>query len=523
MSVQGYLSLYTMLLGWQQYDALWSIMIATGLFYLPFVYIVAKNWLQPLLSQEPKSAAVISVRRIIVGLVMGLTILCVAGIPTVSVDPTVLHYQPVCEQSAKVATPGNTGTTYDNIPVPTGVTMPLLWYVVLALSNGITDAAISGLSCPTVNLRDFQNELDLSSVQDPQLKAETQSFYTQCYLPAYSKYMNAAGTDSELENSIQQAKSKYGQDDVGWMGSSILITVPGLYNSIQASQPVAKFPFDPSRDAIDDQVDQKPLYGEPMCDEWWTDPQYGLRQALFNQLTVTAQAQVESLEEQYPQTGVPLQDAVIRAILEKSFQGMGFIDRNYSSEEDDRSGYDDKAAMVAAKVFTVKAALSEYPKLHILINALPIIQAVLLFGIFVLLALALPLSGYSIGFCFTASVMLFSVTFCSYLWHLVTWLDNYLLQALYGGTTSTDNWVRNFVSNTLSPGRILTDLIVSVFYIVLPLFWLGMTGWAGVSGGGALNSLSGSHSNDLGSKVGNSTSTAAGGAAKAVGSFIAKS
>ncbi len=508
MGVQGYLSLYTMLLGWQQYDSLWSIMVATGIFYIPFLYIVVKGWLQPLLSQETKAAAVISVRRIIIGLIGGLALLCVAGLPTVQLQPNAIHFQPSCDGTAKIATPGNSGTTYDNLPVPSTVTIPLLWYVVLAVSNGVTDAAISGLSCVPVDLRNLQNQIDLSTIQDAQLKAETKEFYQQCYLPAYSQYM-AATNNPALQNQIDKAKDKFGQDDVSWIGSNTFNTVDGFYNRIQSSNMIAGFPFSPLRDVIEGQMVPHPKWGEPYCNEWWADSSDGLRVRLYNQLAPTAQAQITKLAQTFPQGGAALQDAVIKSLLQKSFLTMGFIDRGYDSEEDNRAGLADKAAMVAAKVFTVKAALMEYPKLHILLNALPVLQAVLLFGIFVLLAFALPLSGYSIGFCFTASVMLFSVTFCSYIWHVVSWFDAWLLQSLYGapaGGTPQATWAANLLTNTISPGRILADLTISSAYIFLPFVWLAMTAWAGVKGGAALSSLEAGGISSAANQVGKSTS-----------------
>ena len=60
MSVTGYLALYTTLIGWQQYQNLWNLMVGVGLVFIPFVGIVMTSFLEPFESQEPKSAGVIN-------------------------------------------------------------------------------------------------------------------------------------------------------------------------------------------------------------------------------------------------------------------------------------------------------------------------------------------------------------------------------------------------------------------------------------------------------------------------------
>ena len=75
MSVTGYLALYTTLIGWQQYQNLWAVMVGTGLVFIPFIGIVLKCFLEPFESQEPKSAAVITLRRLMIQIVGALLII----------------------------------------------------------------------------------------------------------------------------------------------------------------------------------------------------------------------------------------------------------------------------------------------------------------------------------------------------------------------------------------------------------------------------------------------------------------
>lgn len=487
MGVQSYLSLYTLLLGWQEYDALWKILANLGFLALPFAFIAIRAFREPFLSMGAKDAGIIGSRRFVINLIAGLLVLLFAGVPTVYLDPGVLHFKPRCDSKHMTATPGHTGTTYDDLlPVPQNVKVPLFWYVVLAWSNGITDQATDTLSCPVVNLRQLQSNLNLSSIQNPALIAQTRRFYNECFLPAYHRYIED-NKDPTQQQAIKASLKKYGQSDVGWIGSETFQTVSGFYNTLYANKPVKGFPYIASNpeDQIEGQVG-KPSWGAPSCIDWWQNENHGLRHKLYNQFSKNFKAQLSKIS--YTSTNPELvQDAAIKAVLQKS-RSTYFINPGFSTEEDYKDGVDNFLGKWGAKGYTDVLAVEEYPKIHIIENALPVIQAVLLSAVVMMLALALPMSGYSFGFCITGAVFLFSVTFCSFLWHWVTWLDQFLLHALYG-VDSTDAhssvWrlVSNMAESAVSPEKVLVDITISIFYIFIPLVWLAVCGWAGVQMG----------------------------------------
>ena len=276
MSVTGYLALYTTLMGWQQYQNLWQLMVGTGLVFIPFIGIVMKCFLEPFESQEPKSAAVIALRRLMISIIGALIIIEFCCVPTIPLDPKVLHYEPVCQTKAQMATPGHTGTTYDNqFPTPTGVKVPILWYLVMAISNGFTHAATEGLSCSTVDFQTLQEQLKVNHIDNPSLKKETVEFYSDCYIPAYSRYMSGDMSDGEKEE-IQSLQKQYGKDDIAWLGSHAFLTVPGFYNSLYAREPIKGFLYDPERDQFEGQTQDHSRWGQPNCKDWWTSESQGL-------------------------------------------------------------------------------------------------------------------------------------------------------------------------------------------------------------------------------------------------------
>lgn len=483
MSVTGYLALYTTLIGWHQYQNLWAIMVGTGLVFIPFIGIVLKSFLEPFESQEPKSAAVIALRRLMIQTVGALLIIEFCCVPTVPLDPKVLHFEPACVTNAQVATPGHTGTTYDNqYKAITGVKVPILWYLVMSVSNGFTHAAIEGISCQAINYRQLQSGLDLTHIANPQLKKEAVEFYNDCYVPAYAKYMSGDLTSTQQAD-IQQAQKQYGQDDLGWIGSRAFLNTPGFYSSLSAQEPIPGFKFDANRDVYEAQIPNHSQYGEPDCRTWWgdsMDTKGGNPASLHAQLEKALPTSLLTAITHLGDSQGQLADAGIRDLIRHSFdKGMtlGEISRGYESLDEDIHGdwFSDHVGSVVGVGFE---SLSYYPKLNLLINALPVIQALLLMAIYVLLALAIPFSSYRLHFIITGSAAIFAITFWSYLWHLVLYLDNTLIPTIYeqsGTTAALKEWLVGGNNNA-----VFVDFIIGTLYIALPMLFLMIMTWAGL-------------------------------------------
>lgn len=488
MTVTGYLSLYTTLLGWQQYNNLWQIAVGTGLIYLPFISIVLRSTLEPFTSMGGKDAAQVAIRRLGLQILTAFFVIAFAAAPTVSLDPQVLHYEPMCQSDNKDATPGHTGTTYDSsLPVPTGVKVPIFWYIVMGFSNGVTHAASKGLSCAPLDLRSLHSQLDTARIQDAQLKQEVMQFYADCYAPAYSAYIGKQ-LSPQQQTQIEQSLKQHGKNDVGWIGSETFLNVSGLYDANRAKQPVKDFAFNASRDVEEGQVKNHSQFGNPDCKSWWNDPSNGLKAKLKNGLPPTFWQKLSNLGGDQQK----IQDAAVKTLIEHNMsenQTTGSMVRGYESLNDNVSG-DYISRFVGAPIGVVYESLSFYPKLHLLINALPVIQGSLLFALYAFLALGIPFSSYRMSFCVTGAMVIFSLIFCSFLWHLVQWFDSTLIQALYpslGGISGLG--IMN--DNTGGTNQMFVDMIIGVLYVVLPILWMTVMGWASFQAGTAIANLMG--------------------------------
>jgi hypothetical protein len=504
MSVTGYLALYTTLLGWQQYNKLWHIAVGTGLIYLPFIGIIFSTTVMPFLSMGAKDASQIAIRRLTIEILSAFLIILFAAQPVVSLDPKVLHFAPICTDTSQTATPGHTGTTYDNaFSVPTGVKIPILWYVVMAFSNGITQAASQGLPCVPLNLRELHTQLNTAQITDPQTKAELNDFYEDCYVPAYAAYMRG-DLSVEQKSEIQESLKSNGQADVGWLGSQTFLNVTGFYDTHSSNKPVKGFLFDSERDAEEGQVANHSEWGNPDCKSWWNDPDNGLQHKLKKSLPVSFWQKVFNAGGNLQQ----IQDTAIKTLITHSNKNQSISDdrRGYESLNNDESGtHDFFSRFIGAPLGVGLESFSFFPKLHLLVNALPVIQGSLLFALYAFLGLAIPFSRYRIGFCVTGSIVLFSLIFCSFLWNLTAWFDNTLIQALYPSIGQVSGLGILDANSSGDTNKIFVDMIIGLLYIVLPLFWMGVMSWAGYQAGasvmGLFNSLS-STANSVGGKAG---------------------
>ena len=120
------------------------------------------------------------------------------------------------------------------------------------------------------------------------------------------------------------------------------------------------------------------------------------------------------------------------------------------------------------------------------LQALPMVQAVLLLGIYALLPMVVVLSRYSISMMVIGAMAIFTVKFWSVLWYLALWVDQNLILSMYPD-------VNVFLQMFANPGehdikRLLLNMITTSLYLGLPLLWSGMMAWAGVKIGRTIES-----------------------------------
>ncbi len=498
IGVQSYPELYTMLLGWNLYDKIWNLLTETGIAYLPFLGLIFRTISQSYLKSH--HGAEFGLRNLEVNFIGTLLLIFFVVAPVYPLDVQSVSYTPMCGVNAgNTYTPGNTGTTYDKaFAVPTDSTLvPLWWYAVISVSEGMTSAGNTLVGC-VPDLRKMVTEVEMTQIQDPETKSELQDFETMCYMPARTQYLADKNNNTDTLSTIQNDLDQYGNDDTEWLGSHSFNDV--YYKNINATRSVPGFQYDASQDLNSDTNSiNPPTYGNPNCYDWWNDVDNGLKNKLYEALPKTFSDEFSSFINDDA-----TKDNVIKKIISNANSGYSGYDNannNFSSY-----GY----SHVASALGTWFSQLEEYPKLYAAGQAAPIIQALLLLLIFVFLPFALVFSSYRVHAFISASILIFSVIFWSFIWHLVSWTDASLMQALYS------SWFAE-----QGAGATLADMIIGTLVIFAPLGWFFFMKALGVAAGDFVSGIM-LNLNKLGETSGRTVGGAAKGAATNTASTVGK-
>jgi hypothetical protein len=491
IGVQSFPELYTMLMGWDLYDKLWNLLTQTGLAFLPFIGMILRNVTQSYIAH--RDTGQIALRTMEMNLIVTLLLILLAVSPCIPLSAHAVSYSPVCgTDQGQTYHPGDTGTTYDKaFSVPTdNVTIPIWWYAVISVSEGMTNAANTMVGC-VPNLRKMVTQVDMAQISDPEVKQEIQDFETMCYMPARTQFnqdkqANNATNLDRIESNVKE----YGVEDTEWLGSHGFSDT--YYQNLKAARPIPGFPYEENQD-INADVNQKnpPAYGTPSCKDWWNDSQYGLKNRLYQVLP-------KSFSDEFKNylNDVKTHDDVVKRIVSNS--SNGFENANTTIGD---NGYSHIVSALGIWVHQME----EYPKLYAASQAAPIMQALLLLMIYVFLPFALIFSSYRASAFVTGAMLIFSVIFWGFIWHLVSWTDNALMQALYSGWFSKQ-----------SAGATLTDMIIASLVIFSPLFWFIFMGAMGVAIGDIVSGFS-MGINKMGERAANKGSEAVKGAATMAG------
>jgi hypothetical protein len=144
-----------------------------------------------------------------------------------------------------------------------------------------------------------------------------------------------------------------------------------------------------------------------------------------------------------------------------------------------------------------------------MVNAMPMIQSMVLMCIYMLLPLIVVLSAYKLEVMFYGGMAIFTVKFWTVLWYVASYIDADLWKAMYPGANGVQviNEVTHVSSlGTLSVQRILVNIILFGMFVGFPIIFSGMMSWIGIQVGGALSGYLGDNAHAGKSKTGMSLS-----------------
>ncbi|TNL09697.1 conjugal transfer protein TraG [Kosakonia cowanii] len=478
-----YLEYYLTLVGWIVHNGIWSVLVASGLFALPFLAIVIQEWLKARAEgADEGNKGVLSSMRIENRVFVAIVVIMFAGIPFIDVDLNTISFDQSRSSQCQVNVPapadtgwGQSFTTLNN----QSARVPVWWFFMHSISRAVTSAAVAAIPCGT-DLRQMRMDIDNTRIDDPLLAQEVTDFALNCYGPARAKlFMNRPNLSEE-----QMA-------DVSWIGSNYFVDTPGYYDTYRSSTPREPWPYDDSRDAGLTEVPSGAGY--PNCREWWSDGSTGLRARLLAQVDPNLLSRMANWAGFISRT--QLDDSVIRAIAAPRQQKL-----NQGAVYTDYGGQIDKTlpnvvTRAAGDVGMAVGAVGFFPAMDVMRQALPMALSLLKMALVICIPLVLLIGTYDLKTVVTLSVVQFALFFVDFWFQLARWVDSTILDALYGWGWGYNRPMTNFdpvmgLNNAF--GDLLLNFVMATMFLVLPAFWLTALTWVGVRAAGVISAFSNS-------------------------------
>lgn len=501
IGVDSLTELYTLILGWHQYNNLWLVLTSTGLVFLPFLGILFRHFIEPVKSQKPRAASQTSLQRIEMDLFLMLAIVVLAGQPLVTIQTEDLQFVNLCKvgqktQNESSVSPLKSVTVFKNAHQ---AKVPVWWYGVMAFSSGFTYALKTTLPC-MADVRMMHSKINMMRISDPLLIAEIQQFQTICYYPAYEFALFGPEKDKEQLKGLIE---KYTPQELGWIGSKIFLELsgPDFYEGRKAKE-----------------------YGghaTPTCKEWWLGNPHQ-EGGLYGKLKAIVEFEPEffNLYPELPseQTKAQVYEAAIRNLVKNEIgNGPGplfFSQNDFMKGGSGGSSWFSKTWNKSMGFFgLLYDAMSKFPMVYVTQEVAYVVQALLLMGLYLMLPIGLVFSGYSVKFLVLASTGIFTLKFMAYLFHVAAWLDQNLLIAMRPDSQDLIEGTVGALANSAESLKI--ELLITGLYFLFPMLMVALMGWAGINLG---NSLQAAYD-----KIGGTSSTLAqsgGGAAKLAGAGL---
>lgn len=471
-----YLEYYLTLVGWLVGNGIWEVLMDSGVYAIAFVAIIVQEWIKARgEGADEGNKGALSVIRIENRVWVATVVIMFAGLPLINVDLATLKFDESRSQQCQyqVAQPQDTrwGKSFTTLN-DQSAKIPAWWFFVHAISKAITNAAVASIPCGS-DLRQMRMEISTTRIHDPLLAQEVAEFTNDCY--AYSRaklFMKRPKLDEKLMN------------DVTWIGSSYFSSQPGYYDNYYSRSPRQEWPWDPVRDAAMPKV--KNGGGFPMCNQWWSDADKGLRDRLLSQVNPTLTERFISWASfMSPQE---VSDALIREIASPRAQRMtqGQVYSDYGGQIGG-SMFND-ASRVTGAVGLGVGSMAYFPAMDVVRQALPMVMAFLKMTLIICIPLVITFGTFDFKSTMTLSIVQFSMIFVDFWFQLARWLDTTILDAMYGAD-SPHGTLNPLLGMNNTQADMLLNYVMAAMFIIIPGLWMTALSYAGVSAGAAVDGL----------------------------------
>ena len=476
-----YLDYYLTLVAWVVHNGVWAILLASGVFAIPFIVIIVQEWLRARTEgADEGNRGILSSSRIENRVFVAIVVIVFAGIPFIDVDLNTIQFDTSRSSQCQVNAPqpNETGwsqsfTTLNN----QSAQVPVWWFFMHSISRAVTGAAVAAIPCGT-DLRQMRMEVDSTRIDNPLLSQEVADFSADCYGPARAKlFANRPELDDEQMN------------DVTWIGSRFFLDTPGYYDTYRSKTPRDSWAYDESRDAGLAEVESGAGY--PTCEQWWSDEYYGLRTRLLQQVDPDLLSRMGNWAGFISRED--MDDSVIRAIASPQNRNInrGAVYTDYGGQVE--MTLPNILTRGAGNIGMSAGSLGFFPAMDVMRQALPMVLSLLKMALVICIPLVLVIGVYDLKMLVVVSVVQFSLFFVDFWFQLARWIDSTILDALYGWGFGYNRPHTNFnplIGLNNAFGDMLLNFVMATMFIVLPMFWVAALSWVGINAGAVVQALS---------------------------------
>lgn len=483
MGTDSYLELFTTMYGWTFANIIVRTLADTGLTVLPFLFLFIGAWLEAHERGIEGGGVTWLIRKLEVTMWTGLFVysLCVQTTSITSLSHAGLHYTPWSTAVAPTpvtATGEDSQSTYGSAFADAAdvAAVPAWWYAAMSVSSGINASVRAGIGGSMRDFRQIEELANIATVRDPRLRQEIQRFYSECFLPARSRYLRA----DEYSAITLAGLEEHGPEDVDWMGSHVFLADPAFYGTLYARQDVRGFFYDPERDTDVNPAGPIPTWGRPSCKEWWESQALGLRARMADHVGSFGELRTKIFAVFTRASAEEVEDQLARLALTKTSSTYIDPDATLGDDRDDIAKRQHRLSNGIGGIGVVWEGFKASTSVLALVTMVTMAQPLVLMGIYTFLPLITVFSGYSLQVMVTGALAIFTVKFWTVMWFIARWLDDHLIEAMYPGLNG--NVLLEAVTTNLdgSYKRIVLNILLMGMYVGLPALWTAMMAWTGI-------------------------------------------
>lgn len=537
--------LYFITLAFYAYNVIWSIIVDTGLIYLPFIIVIVGTIRDGAESSKNFSDSGFMLKRLETKVYPMLIAVALCGAPITGFDISdTAQFTKICEADSSkrlIEKPfddskdvieserlnGNLKLSSKGVLLELSgqqIELPVLLKFVLVYGTGFVVEAVDNLPCG-VNISAVSDQFSNTQIPDQGLKIEYREFIKQCFEPAKQRAF-------KLGDKGMPWIEKPQAEDQPWPGHDAFMNsayygnvgedfyskslIPGFQNA-KTNQFVSKWTESKNAETagLIDCSGGNCLHqqgGFPSCYEWWAGVGAGYPGSSVNDDMSLRQRLWDNLEKEDKDVSYKViarmyldmsPDQINSEIFRGAYYNTNVMQQLKEAETKDYSdaGTNTVMSMISRGIGTIgtfSAAIGNFAGASMIQLAAPIAKGMLLLAVIALLPMAFIVGKFDWKFIIPMHFFVGSILFWPFLWELALLAQqSFIEQVMEQGDVG-------FIDFVQDPNvKILSQYMTDGLFLTFPTIFTSILTAAGMSVGSAMAGAVGSPGKEAGSPARN--------------------